>query len=197
MNYQILNRNTDRIVYLLSEEHIDEQMKETDFSIVYLQVDNWNDDLSPFAYDKFMGKADSTICELKRIIQEVEKEMNIQKRYLGGYSLGGLFALYTAYQTDLFDGVMSCSGSLWFPGMKEYLEKQEERRFRIYLSLGKKEEMTRNQLMREVGNITRWYYERLKDQNADCILKWNEGGHFYQPDKRMIQGLRWLLEMDK
>lgn len=43
-------------------------------------------------------------------------------RGIAGYSLTGLFALYYAiYQTDLFSRVGSISGTLWFPGMKEYI----------------------------------------------------------------------------
>lgn len=42
-------------------------------------------------------------------------------RGIAGYSLAGLFALYSIYQTDAFSRVASVSGSLWFPGIKEYV----------------------------------------------------------------------------
>lgn len=56
-------------------------------------------------------------------IPSAEKESNGVSlwRGLAGHSLAGLFALYAIYQTDLFSGVGSVSGSLWFSGINEYL----------------------------------------------------------------------------
>lgn len=54
-----------------------------------------------------------------------------------GYSLAGLFAVYAIYRTDVFSG--GCmSGSVWFPGFKEYIFSRELKRRPdcIYFSLG-------------------------------------------------------------
>ena len=60
--------------------------------------------------------------------------------YIGGYSLAGLFALWTAYQTDIFKGV-AASPSVWFPGFAEYMKKNEIKTDTVYLSLGDGEEL--------------------------------------------------------
>ena len=46
-----------------------------------------------------------------------------EKRVIGGYSLGGLFSMYAAVNTDLFGTVLSCSSSLWYPGFLDYLKE--------------------------------------------------------------------------
>ena len=46
-----------------------------------------------------------------------------KKYYLGGYSLAGLFALWAAYQTDVFSDVAAASPSMWFPGFTGYMEE--------------------------------------------------------------------------
>ena len=60
---------------------------------------------------------------IEEIIPTAEKEIDGVPRWRGiaGYSLAGLFSLYAIYRTDLFSLVGSMSGSLWFPGMKEYI----------------------------------------------------------------------------
>ena len=42
-------------------------------------------------------------------------------RGLAGYSLAGLFAIWALYQTDIFSRAASMSGSLWYPGLLDYL----------------------------------------------------------------------------
>jgi enterochelin esterase-like enzyme len=61
---------------------------------------------------------------------------------LGGYSLAGLFSLWSAYQTDMFAAVAAVSPSVWFPKWDEYAGKHAVQTERIYLSLGKREEKT-------------------------------------------------------
>ena len=80
---------------------------------------------------------------IDEIIPTAEKEINGVPSWRGiaGYSLAGLFALYAICQTDLFSHVDSISGSLWFPGMKEYIFSHEPKRCPdcMYFSLGDKE----------------------------------------------------------
>ena len=67
---------------------------------------------------------------IEAIIPTAEKEITGTPRWRGiaGYSLSGLFALYTIYQPDLFSRVGNMSSSLWFPGMKEYIFSHEPKR---------------------------------------------------------------------
>ena len=64
----------------------------------------------------------------------------------------------------------------------------------VYLSLGEKEEQTKNQTMALVGDVTRRQYEICRTSNpVGCVLEWNPGGHFQDPDARMAKGFGWLL----
>ncbi|MCI6934799.1 MAG: alpha/beta hydrolase-fold protein, partial [Bacteroidales bacterium] len=74
---------------------------------------------------------------------------------MGGYSLGGLFALWTTTKTPIFDAVAACSPSLWMQGWEEYYEAHPSKAKYIYMSLGKKEEKTNKMPFKLVGDICR------------------------------------------
>ena len=93
-----------------------------------------------------------------------------------------------------------CSGSLWYPGWKEYSEGQKAPKGScVYLSLGRKEEKTRNRKMAVVGEMTRWQYEQVqRDLNVRASeLIWHNGGHFADIDQRIAQGFIWLIEHER
>ena len=160
------------------------------------QVESWNRDLSPwaspavFGNDDFGNGAADTLKEILKYCIDPDKTY-----YLGGYSLAGLFALWAAYQTDAFDGIAAVSPSMWFPDFDAYMAGHELRSRQIYLSLGDKEEKTRNPVMRTVGDRTRAAYEKLKARNVDCFLEWNPGNHFREPELRTAKGFSWLINI--
>ena len=181
--------------------YISELSQNKDFCLVAIKVDNWNDSLSPwkapaiYGDEGFGGKAEETLNELIGFVnKEVLKERNISEvdLYIGGYSLSGLFALWSVYQTDIFKGVAAVSASVWFPGFYDYISEKNNCTQLVYLSLGKKEEKTRNTLMASVGNVMRDIHSLLFTK-VDTILEWNAGNHFKEPDLRMAKGFSWLL----
>lgn len=58
--------------------------------------------------------------------------------------MAGLFSLWAAYQTDTFAGVAAASPSIWFPDFLQYMKEHDIRTESVYLSLGDREEKTRN-----------------------------------------------------
>ena len=58
----------------------------------------------------------------------------------------------SAYQTDVFKGVAAASPSMWFPGFSDYMKEQDIKAKTVYLSLGDKEEKTRNPVMTTVAD---------------------------------------------
>ena len=76
------------------------------FCLIAFKIDDWNNDLSPWKAPAVFGKEDfgdgasKTLEELLKLCTDNEKTY-----YIGGYSLAGLFALWAAYQTDVFGGV--------------------------------------------------------------------------------------------
>jgi hypothetical protein len=65
---------------------------------------------------------------------------------------------------------------------------------RVYLSLGDREEKTRNPAMAAVGNRIRELYAQLCSQGISCCLEWNKGNHFTDPDRRTARGFAWILK---
>lgn len=114
--------------------------------------------------------------------------------YIGGYSLAGLFSLWAAYQTDVFSGIAAASPSVWFPGFIEYMKEHEIKSETVYLSLGDREEKTRNSVMSQVGNCIRMGYGWLIEHGINCNLEWNQGNHFREPDIRIAKAFAWVME---
>lgn len=175
--------------------------------LIIFETNDWNGDFSPwpsetaFGGESFAGKAGDTLDWLTGSLLSYlyEKELIPAgvKKYIAGYSLSGLFALWAFLELNEFDGAASCSGSLWFPGWLEYMGSHRRNQAGIvYLSLGSKEEKTKNSLMVSVGDNTRECYAMLKQDNhiSKTTLVWNKGGHFANPTERLVKGMLWLLE---
>ena len=121
----------------------------------------------------------------------------VRKRYgreevpviLCGYSLAGLFALWSSCQTDSFRSIAAVSPSVWFPGWIEYLKDHQVKTDYVYLSLGDREEKTKNKVMATVGSCIRETEDILKERGIGCLFEWNEGNHFKDPEKRCARGI--------
>ena len=166
-----------------------------DFYLIALKVDDWNYDLSPwtapavFGDEAFGGGAEET---LSRVLAELNDSG--KKYYIGGYSLAGLFALWAAFQTDRFEGVAAASPSIWFPGFVDYMRNNQINTRKVYLSLGDREEKTRNPVMASVGDCIRAGYEILREKGAACTLEWNKGNHFKEADIRTAAAFTWVMK---
>ena len=176
-------------------------MTEGDFGMIACRVDRWNHDLSPweappaFGKESFGGGAGSTLAHLEKEVLGDCKEKTI---IVGGYSLAGLFALWAAYQTDIFSGVAAASPSVWFPGFTEYVRENNLMTEYVYLSLGDKEEKARNPVMARVGDSMRTiheYYGSLKLKQLQ--LEWNQGNHFKDAALRTAKGFAAVMEWIK
>lgn len=109
------------------------------FTLVAISDLDWNHDMAPWdsppAFknaEPCTGGADDYLRFLiDEIIPTAEKKITGVPSWRGiaGYSLSGLFALYAIYRTDLFSRVGSMSGSLWFPGVKDYIFSHEPKRW--------------------------------------------------------------------
>ena len=175
------------------------------FTLVAISDLDWNHDMvpwdSPPAFKNAQpctGGADDYLWLLaEEIIPAAEKEITGVPRWRGiaGYSLAGLFALYSIYQTDLFSRVGSMSGSLWFPGMKEYIFSHEpkSRPEHMYFSLGDKESKTRNPVLKSVRQNTEEIHAFYQGKGIDTVFQLNPGNHYNHAVARTAAGLCWLL----
>ena len=175
------------------------------FTLVTISDLDWNHDMAPWdspaAFKKgepFTGGADDYLRLLvEEIIPRAEKELAGPPAWRGiaGYSLAGLFALYAIYQTDVFSRVGCMSGSLWFPGFKEYIFSHEPKRQPdcIYFSLGDKEAKTRNPVLKTVQENTEEIRAFYQSKGIDTVFQLNPGNHFVQGIERTVAGIQWLL----
>lgn len=219
-------------IYVNGEISIEEVISEvkktgidTEFLLLSIRPHDWNDDFTPWSAPAFRkgekdpaGKADNYIrClteEIKPFI-DANYRTKPEPKYtaLLGYSLGGLAALYSCYKTDVFGAVGSLSGSLWYDNFCEYIEQNKPLRtdLRVYLSLGRKESLSKNPRMGQVADCTeraRAILMRQLSTNADeaqsdtqgklfenVCLEWNDGGHFHEIPQRFAKAIAWLSKL--
>ena len=113
---------------------------------------------------------------------------------LAGYSMAGLFAVWALSRTDVFRRGASMSGSLWYPGIREYLMAHPPRPDCLYFSLGSKENKTRNPLMAAVEENTRAIQAFCREQGITTTFQLNPGNHFRDTAARTAAGIAWMLE---
>lgn len=170
------------------------RLSEQDFCLVTAKVESWNRDLSPWKAPAVFGKedfgdgAEETLEEILKLCTDKEKTYII-----GGYSLAALFSLWAVLRTDVFAAAAAASPSVWFPGFLDFLSQNEVLCRKIYLSLGNKEEKTRNAVMATVGDCIRRTHEILKDKGIDSVLEWNQGNHFKESDLRTAKAFAWAM----
>lgn len=203
--YLLLQPVDEHDIEALSEE-VDLLSGKVDEGIllVAFKTENWNDELSPwpmpavFGKDGFAGSAGETLLFLEKdLLPRLRERYDIDKDVrivLGGYSLAGLFSLWSGYQTDAFDAIAAASPSVWFDGWVEYVRSHRPLADTIYLSLGDREEKARNQTMSRVGDAIRIQADMLKEQDTKSTLEWNNGGHFQDSGIRTAKGFSWCIE---
>ena len=134
--------------------------------VLYPDPPSSNDSLTPwkcaglFGEDApFKGKAQQHLMKLETIVAQTELQLGVtpQHRCIAGYSLAGLFAAWAPFNTALFDGLASASGSLWYPGFSEYVSTNTfaKKPLCAYFSLGSKEAKTPSRLLRGVSQGTK------------------------------------------
>ena len=175
------------------------------FTLVAISDLDWNHDMvpwdSPSAFKNSRpctgGANDYLRLLTEEIIPTAEKEITGVPSWRGiaGYSLAGLFALSAIYRTDVFSRVGCMSGSLWFPGFKEYIFSHEPKRQPdcVYFSLGDKEAKTRNPVLKTVQENTEEIQTFYQNKGIDTVFQLNPGNHFVQGEERTTAGIEWLL----
>lgn len=185
-------------------KHIEENT-DRNFSLVAFKIEDWNSELTPWEMPLLRGKgnfgdgATGTLEFIKNdLIPALSECINTGnngiKYILGGYSLAGLFSLWSGYQTDIFEGIAAVSPSVWYKKWIEYVETEKTLSEKIYLSLGDTEEKTKHQILSKIGDNIRKQHEILENSgNVKTVLEWNEGNHFKNPDIRTAKGFLWVM----
>ena len=214
------NKKVEYILIQPVDEHdmqlLDNEVKyisentDKNFSLAAFKIEDWNSELTPWEMPLLRGKgnfgdgAGKTLEFIKeKLIPSLAEFMNIQEKnvkyILGGYSLAGLFSLWSGYQEDIFAGIAGVSPSVWYKDWIKFVKNNKILVKNVYLSLGDLEEKTKHQVLSKIGDNIGEYFEILRNYEdlEKYVLEWNEGNHFRNSDIRMGKGFVWLLHTNE
>ena len=195
----VLVQPTDRHEEQTIPEELEGIGTERSYALVLVHLDNWALDLMPWA-DRMISRSDEAGKRagqtLQFILDEVLPKYPNQKKIIGGYSLAGLFALWASMQTDTFTAVAAASPSLWMAEWIPYAESHKVLAKDVYLSLGDREEVSKNKAIARVGDCVRQQHELLLEQLGaeHTTLVMEEGNHFADNAGRLARAFKWTME---
>ena len=173
------------------------------FVLATIELEDWMLDLMPWpdgniSRNPEAGKhgQDTLQYILLSLIPELQQRFGPLPIIFGGYSLGGLFALWASTQTDSFKAIAAASPSVWIKDWIPFARKHVPMADAVYLSLGDREEHVKNQAIARVGDNLRTQYTLLQEQlePQHCTLVWEEGGHFNDNEGRLARAFAWCIK---
>lgn len=206
----LIGGNPDRICYMLYpyDEVIGwalEDAKKYDVSIVVITNMDWDNALTPWpsagvptGSSDFEGRATQFLDLLKnRVMPQAEMALGVNpdvERTLAGVSLAGLFTLWQWMECDIFDNIISLSGSFWYENFVVWLKSHKVRtkKGRAYFLLGVKEALSPVPQFRPVQTDTVDVVDYLKTHGIDCTFELVPGNHYQFADRRLTSALTWM-----
>lgn len=173
------------------------------FAIVFFDTVEWAKALMPWqdeavSRDEEVGRYASNTLEyiIESLIPWLHERFGKLPCIIGGYSLGGLFALWAARQSAAFCAVAAASPSLWIKGWADFADNRSLNAQLAYVSLGDREEHCRNQRMARIGDCVRHEHLTLAGQigTTATTLEWNSGGHFGNEPQRTARAFVWCMK---
>ena len=175
--------------------------------LVLISDIDWENDMTPWYCPPvfknggpYAGKADEYLAWMREaLIPETERRAGVKApaggRCIAGYSLAGLFAVYSLLASDLFSRGASMSGSLWYPDLLSFVESHEFVRKPecVYFSVGDREKRSCIDIFRHVEENTEKIEQNFASRGVKTIFELNRGNHYQEPDIRTAKGLRWML----
>lgn len=172
------------------------------FAMAAFEIVDWERDLMPWGDpavskrpEAGTGAVDTLQYLLDGLLPWLKERYGELPVVLGGYSLAGLFSLWSARENNAFTGIAAASPSVWIQGWPEYAASHPLQARQVYLSLGEHEEKTRNRAIAQVGERIRNEHALLERQlgESNCTLEWNPGGHFVDCERRLARAFIWNL----
>ena len=194
LHLDIATYDSSSIIYLLVPQRlpegelaaIEEISERFQANIVIVSGMDWNSDMTPWQAPAvkegvFGGHASQFLERLREdLFFNLEHSLKIDKpkRYLMGLSLAGIFSVWAGVRKELFEGVAAISGSFWYDGFTEWLERQEKLNcVRFYICLGEKEKETKVKRFANIEEDTMKAVEILMGKGAEVTFEITEGSH--------------------
>jgi predicted alpha/beta superfamily hydrolase len=175
------------------------------FHLVTVSKVGWDQNLSPWPSEPVVAKNDhfdgNAPAYLKwflgTAVPYAEETLKLKSpvSYISGYSMAGLFALWSLYETDFFFGAVCASGSLWYPDFCDFALSHDMKRppAGIYLSLGDRESVSKNPALQKTQSVFQTLNEDYLRRGLPSVFEQNPGNHYQDMDLRMAKGYRWIL----
>ena len=173
------------------------------FAMAAFEIEDWERDLMPWGDpavskrpEAGTGAVDTLRYLLGGLLPWLKERYGELPVVLGGYSLAGLFSLWAACEINAFTGIAAASPSVWIQGWPEYAASHPLQARQVYLSLGEREEKTRNRAIAQIGERIRNEHALAERQlgESNCALEWNPGGHFADCEQRLARAFIWNLQ---
>lgn len=174
--------------------------------LVGLNVQNRLDDYTPWKakalqpnIPDFGGKADfyhqTLFCD---IIAEVRNRYLIDETKIayGGYSLGGLAAVYSLYSHFKVSCIFSICGSFWYPDFIDYCRKHKVKNTgaALYLLNGQTEGINHSNRLAYASVYAKEVHRLLEDAVPHTKSIFDSYGHHEALDSRYAAFASWLLK---
>ena len=114
----------------------------------------------------------------------------------GGYSLGGLAAVYSMYTSTAPSIIFSLCGSFWYPQFLDHCESHEvlNKKAALYLQNGKTEGGKHNNILSNAPILSARLHKILSDRLDKVTSVFDEYGHHENIKGRYENLIEWLKE---
>ena len=114
----------------------------------------------------------------------------------GGYSLGGLAAVYSMYTSTAPSIIFSLCGSFWYPQFLDYCKNHEvlNKKAALYLQNGKAEGSKHNDILSNAPILSAKLHKLLSDKLDKVTSVFDEYGHHENIKGRYENLIEWLKE---
>ena len=114
----------------------------------------------------------------------------------GGYSLGGLAAVYSLYTASAPSIIFSLCGSFWYPQFLDYCENHDvlNKKASLYLQNGKAEGSKHNDILSNAPILSAKLHKLLSDKLDKVTSVFDEYGHHENIAGRYENLIEWLKE---
>ena len=115
----------------------------------------------------------------------------------GGYSLGGLAAVYSLYTSTVPSIIFSLCGSFWYPQFLDYCESHTilNKKASLYLQNGKTEGTKHNNILSNAPILSAKLHKLLSDRLDNVTSVFDEYGHHENIAERYANLIEWLKKI--
>lgn len=195
----------DKIIEPLEEKVLKGEMKP--FIAVGIYAKERQNEYTPWKQEgiaprfvAFGGNAKEYLAFLtEELMPYIEENYRVDKENIGlmGYSLGGLFAIYTAFTEATFTKIASVSGSSWYPNLTQFVQTSQlaNKEVKLYMSSGENEGAGKTNILKDAALCTHAIMKSLEEKVKSpehFTTYFDQGGHHNYLVERYQRAIQWF-----